>query len=337
MRLLPLFAVLVIAVGCSGAQTGEAPALPAAVAVNSQTDSILSETLRPTSPSQRLVDAIDRVLIISIDGLRPDLLLRAYMPRVRGLCATGSYTFWAETTPEAYTLPCHVSMLTGASCEKHGVSWNDYIEQSYPNVPTLFEVAKQAGYSTAMATGKMKFIVLTRPGTMDHYYLPSDEPVSDTEVAGRAERLLREHRPQVMFVHLGGVDTAGHEFGWGTKEQIAAIEQADEAVGRLLNVLSELSLTDSTLIILTADHGGAGKDHTMNDPRSHFIPWIISGPGIRHDFDLTLLADRVIHIEDTFATACAFLGLDPGRDCQGKPVLEVVAAEQSESSNVSQP
>ena len=73
-------------------------------------------------PGEKPVAAIDRVLIISIDGLRPDLLLRAYMPRVRGLCAAGSYTFWAETTPEAYTLPCHLTMLTGAPAEAHGVT-----------------------------------------------------------------------------------------------------------------------------------------------------------------------------------------------------------------------
>ena len=36
-----------------------------------------------------------------------------------------------------------------------------------------------------------------------------------------------------MFVHLAGVDTAGHDFGWVSAEQIAAIERADEAVGVL--------------------------------------------------------------------------------------------------------
>ena len=279
---------------------------------------------RRVEPGARPVEAIDRVLIISIDGLRPDLLLRSFMPRVRGLCSEGSFTFWAETAPEAYTLPCHVTMLTGASSDKHGVTWNDYIEESYPNVPTLFEVAKQAGYSTAMATGKMKFVVLTKPGTIDYCYLPPDEPVSDREVAAHAESLLREHQPQVMFVHLPGTDEAGHKYGWGSNEQLAAIELADEAVGLVLAVLSDLRLAGSTLVVVTSDHGGAGTDHTMNDARSHFVPWIACGSGIRRDFDLTLLSRRHIRIEDTFATACAFLGIDPGDECEGKPVLEIL-------------
>jgi predicted AlkP superfamily pyrophosphatase or phosphodiesterase len=296
---------------------------------------LLGETAasgEPTRNPERLVKAIDRVLIISVDGLRPDLLLRANMPNVRSLYASGSYTFWAETTPEAYTLPCHVSMLTGAPAEKHGVTWNEYIEQSYPNTPTLFELARQAGYSTAMATGKMKFIVFTKPGTLDNYFYPEDEPVSDHEVAAQASGLLRAHRPEVMFVHLAGVDNVGHEFGWGSPEQIAAIEVADSAVGRVLTTLADIDLAASTLVILTADHGGAGKAHVSSDLRSRFIPWIASGPGVRRDFDLTLVGDRRIDVKDTFATACAFLGLEPGAECEGSCVYEILETKPSAAS-----
>src|SRR5262249_8854655 len=151
------------------------------------------------------------------------------------------------------------------------------------------------------AVGKMKFIVLTKPGTIDHYFLPPDEPVSDRDVAAQAESLLRKHQPQVMFVHLAGTDEAGHKYGWGSSEQIAAIERADDAVGLILAVLADLKPTAPTLVILPSDHGWAGTDHEMNDSRSHFIPWIASGPGVRTDFDLTQVTRRRIAIEDTFA------------------------------------
>jgi Type I phosphodiesterase / nucleotide pyrophosphatase len=279
---------------------------------------------RPVPVKLRPLVTIDRVLIISVDGLRPDLLLRAETPWLHRLLKSGSYTFWGETAPEAYTLPCHVSMLTGVPSEKHGVTWNNYIEESYPNVPTLFEVAKRAGLSTALAAGKMKFIVFLRPNTVDHHYIPRDEPVTDRAVATQAVHLLREYRPRVLFVHLPGVDTTGHQSGWGSPEQITAIERADEAVGLVLGALAGLKLTDSTLVIVTADHGGAGKDHKAGDPRSRHIPWIASGPGVRRDFDLTSRSERTIKIEDTFATACAFLGINPGEECVGRPILEML-------------
>src|SRR5688572_265896 len=54
-----------------------------------------------------------RMIGISIDGLRPDLLLGADAPNIRSLIERGSFTFWAMTTDVAVTLPSHVSMLTG--------------------------------------------------------------------------------------------------------------------------------------------------------------------------------------------------------------------------------
>lgn len=276
---------------------------------------------------------IARVLIVSVDGLRPDLLLRAETPRMHGLMNSGSFTFWGVTAREAYTLPCHVSMLTGVSSEKHGVTWNNYIEQSYPNVPTLFEVAKTAGLSTAMACGKMKFLTLTKPTTLDHYYLPPDEPVDDREVANQAVRLLRAHHPRVLFVHLAGVDTVGHDHGWGSPEQMTAIRRSDEAVGLVLDSLAELGLAGSTAVILTADHGGAGKGHAENDPRSLHIPWIASGPGIRRDHDLTLSCARTIRTEDTFATACVLLGIDPLPASEGRPILEILESHEPTTRN----
>src|SRR5206468_646539 len=118
-------------------------------------------------------------------------------------------------------------------------------------------------------------------------------------------------KPDVMLVHLSSVDTVGHKTGWATPEQIKAIEEADAAVGTLLTTLEELKLADSTLVIVTADHGGAGRTHGPDDPRSRHIPWIAAGPGIRKGVDLTTYAKLVINTEDTFATTCWLLGIPP--------------------------
>ena len=280
----------------------------------------------PAVKADRPVAAIKRVLIISIDGLRPDLLLRAKAPRMHALLKSGSFTFWAQTAAEAYTLPCHVSMLTGVSSKIHRVTWNDYIEESYPESPTLFELAKKAGYSTALVSGKMKFITFTKPGTLDWHWLPPDEPVEDAEVARQAVKLMRAHQPEVLFVHFPGVDNTGHAKDWGSPEQLRAVEIADKATGTVLDALVSLKLAGSTLVIVTADHGGAAKDHGEGDPRSLCIPWIATGPGVRRDFDLTRVPDLSVHIEDTFATACALLGIDPGKSVEGKAVMSILRA-----------
>lgn len=273
-----------------------------------------------------------RVLVISVDGLRSDALLRANAPVMRGLMDRGAFTMWAQTTAVAVTLPSHTSMLTGVTPEKHGIVWNNDLPlgiHKYSKRPTLFELARKAGFTTAMVAGKSKFSALAKPVTLDWSYVPpkavgSDEIVTDTTV-----RLIERHQPQVLFVHLPTVDTAGHDHGWGSKEQLAAIADADRCIGRILGALRRRRLLDSTLIIVSSDHGGAGKKHGRDDPRSRIIPWIAAGPGVRRNVDLTLYADLNVRTEDTFATTCALLGIVVPGPIDGRPVSQILETRRA--------
>ncbi len=269
---------------------------------------------------------VRHVLLVSIDGLRPDLLLRGDTPTLRGLMRRGTFTMWAQTTAVAVTLPSHVSMLTGVRPTRHGIEWNwdvPLAKTVRPQVPTLFTLAHKAGLTTALVAGKVKFGVLFEPGVLDWSYLP-DSTVSDSVVTAKATRILAEHAPDVAFVHLPQVDTEGHAEGWGSPAQMRAIGYADACVGRLLGAIRSRGLLDSTLVIVTSDHGGAGKSHGADDPRSRHIPWIAVGPGVPRDLDLTTDADLVVRTEDTFATLCAALGLVAPEPLDGHPVKVVV-------------
>jgi len=272
-----------------------------------------------------------RALVISIDGLRPDVMLRAHAPAIRSLMERGTFTMWARTTDMAVTLPSHTSMLTGVPPAKHGVVWNseqpaDHV--TYPKSPTLFEVAHAGGLTTAMVAGKAKFWGLDKPGTIDHAWAPRDPDVrdaatSDSAVADTVVRWIERWRPQVMFVHLPEVDFAGHHQGWGSAAQIAAVENADACVERVLEALARAGLTDSTIVLLSADHGGTAKSHGPDDPHSRYIPWIVAGPGIRANLDLTSIKTPEVRTEDTFATVCDLLGLTPTAPVDGHPVAAI--------------
>ena len=274
------------------------------------------------APPTRPVAAVEHAIIVSADGMRPDVLLRARTPNVRRLMESGAFTMWARTVPQSITLPSHTSMLTGVTPERHRVLWNsDIPEPTYPKVPTIFELAKRAGLTTAMVTGKSKFVSLARPGSIDWEKVKAS---TDEEVGSRAAAVVREHRPNLLVVHFPGADAAGHSKGWGSPEQIEAVEAVDRSLGVLLGAVEEQKLRDSTVIIMSADHGGAGKSHGPNDPRSRHIPWIISGPGVRRGYDLTRDAALTVNTEDTFATACWLLGLRTGK-IDGKPIEQVLA------------
>jgi predicted AlkP superfamily pyrophosphatase or phosphodiesterase len=281
-----------------------------------------------TAPATKPVPAVRRVILISVDGLRPDLIFRGGCIHIAALLDSGTFTLWARTCDVPFTLPSHASMLTGVKPSRHGIEENEYRLDHFPAVPTLFDAAREKGLSTAFVAGKGKLKVLCRPGSVTHD-LAEDQP--DDEVADRAVALLKTHRPELMVVHFRGVDYGGHFGEWGSPKQIAALRPIDDGVGKIVAAVdaADGGLAGETVILLTADHGGAGLSH-WNDVRSTTIPWIVRGPGIRRGFDLDRLGGDVVRTEDTFATVAMFLGLSTYSDIDGKPITDVLDAPGGE-------
>ena len=109
---------------------------------------------------------------------------------------------WAQTTAVAVTLPSHVSMLTGVKPQKHQIEWNHDLPLSsivYPAVPTIFELAHKAGYTTGMVAGKDKFAVLNKPGSIDSVFIPTVEEVPDEVVLEQALKMIDAARAGVII------------------------------------------------------------------------------------------------------------------------------------------
>jgi len=295
-------------------------AAPSARAAPAREERAGSEAPAPLQPAQQA----KRVLIVSIDGLGPEVLRQSVVTHMRALMARGASTLSALTTETVKTLPSHVSMLTGVRPEEHGIAWNDAF-RGYPRVPTLFEWAKRhrPGLTTALVAGKAKFQTFLRGG-LDWSFVPSDDDVADDQVAERAAALVREHAPDLLFVHLPNVDQEGHAHGWGSPQQRAAAARADQAVGRIEDALRERGLLDETVVIVTADHGGLGRNHVPGDGVSRRIPWILDGPGVRRGVDLAKAGGPHVHVEDTFATASWLLGLPLPSGIDGRPLTSAV-------------
>ncbi len=109
---------------------------------------------------------------------------------------------------------------------------------------------------------------------------------------------------------------------------MAELEIVDHGIGQIVETLTDAKLLDETAILVSADHGGAGRTHGPDDPRSRHIPWIIAGPGIRPNFDLTRINTLEIHTEDTFATGCYLLGIHLKTRVEGKPITEILMNDE---------
>jgi predicted AlkP superfamily pyrophosphatase or phosphodiesterase len=255
-----------------------------------------------------------RVVILSIDGLRPDAIAMAPMPNLMALAQGGAYSLSAQTVYPSVTLIAHSSMLSGLCPAKHGVYWNDYLPNlGYAQGTDLFDIAHAAGLRTDMVVSKKKLIQITEPSSLDNFLFVNDR---DTVVM---ERLLADFPEdfRVLFIHFGIADGMGHSYGWLSPQQLSVLFRADEALGRFLEELEARNLRNETLLIVTADHGGHDSTHGSNSPEDMTIPWIASGPGIQPK---TLTS--FIQTTDTAATAAFALGLPIPAEWDGAPVYE---------------
>lgn len=252
--------------------------------------------------------ATDHVVVISIDGLRPDAIAKFDATTIERLMQEGSYALNAKTIMPSRTLPSHTSMLTGEEPEAHGITWNRNKGDVHGHaaVPTVFAQARERGLHTAAFFSKGKFNHLEVPNTLDHSEAPEG---NDSWSAGRTvanvERYLERAKPNLMFVHIGEPDYAGHKFSWMSWFYGRAVRKADWAVARVLEASDRAFGEGNYAVILTADHGGHGWTHGSEDPRDVTIPWVAWGQGVRAG---TVLPDG-IRTMDTAATALWLLGI----------------------------
>jgi predicted AlkP superfamily pyrophosphatase or phosphodiesterase len=106
------------------------------------------------------------VLLVSIDGLRPDAILEAdahglKIPHLRRMLSDGSYATGVHGVLPTVTYPSHTTLVTGVSPARHGIFSNTTFDPENKNaqgwywyssdikVPTLWDEAGKAGLITA--------------------------------------------------------------------------------------------------------------------------------------------------------------------------------------------
>jgi phosphopentomutase len=208
-------------------------------------------------------------------------------------------------------------MLSGMTADKHGILWGvPYIGWPGMEGPTLFNVAHDAGLSTAMIFGKDKLNYLALPGSVDYLF---GTDAHDPEIRDEALKLIEAGLPNLLFIHFPDTDRVGHAYGWMSENQFYAITFVDELIGEIVAALESGGYLDNTLLIITADHGGHGFDHGDDSPLDRTIPWLAVGPGVQQG----VILYSPINTYDTAATAAYALQLPIPDKWDGKPVLDI--------------
>jgi len=145
---------------------------------------------------------------------------------------------------------------------------------------------------------------------------PAPPGMRPAVAAGQAEGLARRVNAP------GGILLAAVELEHLRRLYDAEIRAWDAELGTLLDALAARGLADSTIVVLTADHGEEFQEHGRLKHRIHLydellhVPLVIAGPGVRPG----RVAEQAQGI-DLFPTLAALLGTAPPRGLPGHDLL----------------
>jgi arylsulfatase A-like enzyme len=283
--------------------------------------------LAVAEPVVRDLDAYGRargVVLVSIDTLRRDHVgaygyPRPTTPRLDALGAQG-LVMEDAVSASSWTLPAHLSMLTGADPGAHGgVDMEHGFNRRLPILPDLL---RRAGYATRAVTSHLYVSgVYGLDHGFDHLDFHQDRKASD--VADRALDLIDRFgdRPFFLFLHFydphwhydpppetlrlfegayaGTLSGKWQDFSKRTRESLTPADLAhllalydgeirytDDNLGRVLDHLRQRGLEGNTLVVVTSDHGEEFLEHGSWEHQKTLyeevvrVPLLLRGPGV---------------------------------------------------------
>jgi hypothetical protein len=265
----------------------------------------------------------ERVIMVSVDGLRADALERLNPPALSRMVTEGAHTVQARTVTPSLTVPAHLSLLSGVTPPEHGV-YQDVVEltEDMVDLEPLFRFARKRG-RTAVA-----FMAGEGPlegfedalGCKQAFGLDSLQLVDPTApaVMEAAMEATLDPSNELVFLHFPDPDLAGHAHGWNSPEYDEAVLGVDRQLEILMEALAPVR--DSVLVMVTSDHGGGGAYgqflHGSPSPEDTTIPIFLWGARALAGADLGEAS-----IVDLAPTALWALGIRPPNHYEGEVLL----------------
>lgn len=254
----------------------------------------------------------NKVILISVDGMRPDGLRACANPYLAELEATSAYTYAGASVFPSVTFPCHFSMTHAVSPERHGILTNTYVPEVRP-VQGIFEKIRAAGGVSAMCYGWEPLRDIASPGSLRFatYVNAYARESSDTALTDAALTILREDHPDFLFLYMVETDEkGGHDNGWMSEEYLRRISVAIDNVKRVVEEFG-----NEYSVIVMSDHGGHERTHGTRLAEDMTVPFFFRGAAFTPG-ELT----SAVSLLDIAPTIAALLGIPPEQEWEGHPV-----------------
>lgn len=222
------------------------------------------------------------LVLVSFDGWRWDYTDRPPARNLRALAARGVRVRELIPSFPTLTFPNHYTIVTGLYPDHHGVIANWMVD---PSTGARFSMSAETARESYWWSGEPIWVTAVRQGrraaatfwpgseveignTRPTYWEPFEGPrPADVRVSRVLDLLAlpEDRRPSFLTLYLDDVDHAGHDFGPDSGELMTALGTADAALGRLVDGVARLGLTDRVTIVVVSDHGMAAlsEDRTI--------------------------------------------------------------------------
>jgi len=249
-------------------------------------------------------DTIERVVIVGVDGAGA-FFKDAKTPNFDSIFANGAVTYSALTMYPSLSAECWASCLHGVEPSKHGIT-NDNSgspDSLNPAYPSIFKVIRDHSPNARLASFcswvNVNFSIVENG--IDVYKYNANG--NDEKVTNKVCEYIAENDAELIFVHLNDPDR-GHDVGFGSQAHLNEIADVDNQIGLIYDALADAGLLETTLFIVTTDHGGNGNSHGGWTDAEKYITFAAVGPKV--------LAGSIgdMNISDTAAIVLYALGYE---------------------------
>jgi predicted AlkP superfamily pyrophosphatase or phosphodiesterase len=259
---------------------------------------------------------MSKLLCVLVDGLRAETLACAHVPCFDALAREGVLALHLQPNRPGLTLPTLVSLLTSLPPEEHGVLTNSGAAQVSPHAVSLISLLRYRHQAVSAFTSSDRLRLLFPPGSLQTGMLINSQSIRnvDRELAEQAARHLQREKPDCCLLYLEGADIAGTHFGFASDAYLESVEQADRALGLMLEHLTVVGLRRDYVIMVL----GCGGARPLVETAEPCLPLLLAGPGLRKGVAL----DHPLSLLDLAPTMAAILGLAPHPDWRGRVLTE---------------
>ncbi len=266
------------------------------------------------------------VILIGLDGWGSYSFDQADMPYVKNLMKEGSYTLGKRSVLPSSSAVNWASMYMGAEPELHGYTeWGSRVPDLPSRVvdedgifPTVFGLLHRAKPDAVIGNiaewDGIRYVCDTLALSYD--CVVTQKPLNQSTTTAAVE-YIKSARPTLLNIVYDEPDHVGHVTGHDTPQYYRKLHELDSCVAEIVQATKDAGIYDNTIFIVTADHGGIGKNHGGKTMQEMETPFIIFGKSIRKGHEIT---ESMMQF-DIAPTIAHIFGLDTPQVWIGRPVL----------------